>query len=121
MSDEKDNFETVLAEWQLKHGIQDDDVVLHLLDLLKIFFKNVKVEIPPDTNSTKLATVRTSVNELTQLTTDFSKEARELKREIRSLPKLIKPLYAGRAVAFVLVAVASLAAGILIGIHLHWN
>ena len=115
MSEEKINFETALAEWRLKHGIQDDDAVLQMLELLKIFFQNVKIEIPPDADSIKLLTVRASIQMLSQLTKDFSKEARELKQEIRGVPKITQPLYAGRAVAFLCVAVASLLAGILIG------
>ena len=51
MNEEKINFETALAEWRRKHGIQDDDAVLQMLDLLKLFFQNVKVEIPADADS----------------------------------------------------------------------
>lgn len=119
MSEENPNFETALAEWRRKQDIQDDDAVLELFNLLKVFFQNVKVEIPPDANSAKLATVRTSTQELMLLTKEFSKEARELKRAIRDLPKLTKPLYTGRATAFAFVAIASLVAGILIGLTLR--
>jgi hypothetical protein len=38
-----------------------------------------------------------------------------LKQEIRSIPQITQQLSAGRAVAFVCVAIASLLAGILIG------
>ena len=115
MNDEKQGFNEAVAEWRRKHGIRDDDSVLQMLELLKIFFQNVKIEIPPDTDSIQLITVRVSLQTLTQLTKDFSKEARELKQEIRSVPKITQQLSAGRAVAFLCVALAMLLAGILIG------
>ena len=118
MSDKKNHFETALAEWRLKHGIQENDAVLQMLDLLKLFFQNVKVEIPADADSVKLATVRASLQTLTLMTKEFSNEARELKQEIRNVPQITQPLYAGRAVAFLCVAAAALLAGILIGKYL---
>ena len=115
MSEKKNNFDEALAEWRRRHGIRDDDSVLQMLDLLKLFFQNVKIEIPPDTDSIQLVTIRVSLQTLTQLTKDFSREARELTQEIRSLPQISKQADSGRAVAFLCVLVASLVAGILIG------
>ncbi|HEX5398829.1 MAG TPA: hypothetical protein VFY06_07255 [Verrucomicrobiae bacterium] len=115
MNEEPDNFEAAVAKWRRKHGIRDDDSVLQMLELLKIFFQNVKIEIPPDTDSIQLVTIRVSLQTLTQLTKEFSKEARELTQEIRNVPQVSRQLSAGRAVAFLCVAVASLLAGILIG------
>lgn len=115
MNEPKNSFDEALAEWRRKHGIRDDDSVLQMLELLKLFFQNVKVEIPPDTDSIQLVTVRVSLQTLAQLTKEFSKEARELTQEIRSVPKVSDQLSSGRAVAFLCVAIASLLAGILIG------
>jgi hypothetical protein len=115
MSEEQNKFDEALAEWRRKHGIQDDDSVLQMLELLKLFFQNVKVEIPSDPDSIKLVTIRVSLQTLTQLTKDFSKDAHELKQEIRSVPKVTEQLANGRAVAFLCVMVMSLLAGILIG------
>jgi len=115
VNDEKNSFDEAVSEWRRKNGIRDDDSVLQMLELLKIFFQNVKIEIPPDMDSIQLVTVRISLQTLTQLTKEFSKEARELKREIRSVPQITQQLSAGRAVAFVCVAITSLLAGILIG------
>jgi len=115
VSEERNNFDEALAEWRRKHGIRDDDSVLQMLELLKLFFQNVKVEIPPDTDSIQLVTIRVSLQTLAQLAKEFSKEARELTQEIRSVPKVSKQLSNGRAVAFLCVAVTSLLAGILIG------
>jgi hypothetical protein len=115
VSEEKGNFDKALAEWRRKHGIRDDDSVLQMLELLKLFFQNVKIEIPPDTDSIQLVTVRVSLQTLTQLTKEFSKEAQELTQEIRSVPKISEQLSNGRAVAFLCVAVTSLLAGVFIG------
>jgi hypothetical protein len=118
VNEEKHSFDAAVAEWRRKNGIRDDDSVLQMLELLKIFFQNVKIEIPPDMDSIQLVTVRVSLQTLTQLTKEFSKEARELKQEIRSVPQITQQLSAGRAVAFFCVAIASLLAGILIGKYL---
>lgn len=115
MSENKNNFDEALAEWRRRHGIRDDDSVLQMLELLKLFFRNVKIEIPPDTDSIQLVTIRVSLQTLTQLTKDFSREARELTQEIRRLPEISEQAASGRAVAWLCVMVASLAAGILIG------
>jgi hypothetical protein len=118
VSEETHSFDYAVAEWRRKHGIRDDDSVLQMLELLKIFFANVKVELPPDPASLQLVTVRVSLQTLTQLTKDFSKEARELKQEIREVPQIRQQLAAGRTVAFVFVAMAMLVAGILVGKYL---
>jgi hypothetical protein len=118
VSEENHSFDESVAEWRRKHGIRDDDSVLQMMELLKIFFKNVKIEIPLDVDSLRLITVRTSLQTLSQLGKDFSKEARELKEEIREIPKISEQLSAGRAVAFVCVAIASLLAGIVVGKYL---
>jgi hypothetical protein len=115
VSEKPNNFEAALAEWRRKHGIRDDDSVLQMLELLKLFFQNVKIEIPPDTDSIRLVTIRASLQTLTQLTKEFSKEARELTQEIRGVPKVSQQLSNGRAVAFLCVTVTALLAGILIG------
>jgi hypothetical protein len=119
VSEEKHSFDYAVAEWRRKHGIHDDDSVLQMLELLKIFFANVKVELPPDPASMQLVTVRVSLQTLTQLTQEFSKEARELKQEIRAVPQIREQLAAGRAMAYLCVAVAMLALGIVIGNFLH--
>jgi hypothetical protein len=116
--EEPNHFDAAVAEWRRKHSIRDDDTVLQMLDLLKLFFQNVKIEIPPDTDSIQLVTVRVSLQTLTQLTKQLSKEANELTQEIRSVPKVTQQLAAGRSVAFLCMAVASLLAGILIGKYL---
>ena len=54
MSEEKNSFDEAVSEWRRKNGIRDDDSVLQMLELLKIFFQNVKIEIPPDTDSIQL-------------------------------------------------------------------
>ena len=115
MNEAKNSFDEAVSEWRRKHGIRDDDSVLQMLELLKIFFQNVKIEIPPDTDSIQLITIRVSLQTLTQLTKEFSKEARELTREIRSVPEISRQLAAGRVVAFLCVAIASFLAGILVG------
>jgi hypothetical protein len=119
MSDENKNFEEALAEWRRKHGIQDNDAVLQMLELLKLFFQNVKIEIPPDTDSIQLVTIRVSLQSLAQLTKDFSKEARELTQEIRNVPQTRGQTSNGWIVAFLCIMVTSLAVGIFIGRALH--
>jgi hypothetical protein len=115
VSEEKNNFEQAVAEWRLKHNIRDDDSVLQMLELLKIFFQNVKIEIPADPDSVRLITIRVSLQTMTQLTKEFSKEARELTQEIRKVPQITEQLSAGRAIAFLCVALSTLVAGIIIG------
>lgn len=112
---EPSNFESTVVEWKHRHGVRDDDPILAALELLKVFFQNVKIEIPPDSDSAKLLEVRTAIQQLNRLGIDFSKQTRDLTLEMRTLPDLNKQLRAGRATAFVVMAIACLGSGILIG------
>ena len=112
---EPDSFESVVADWKHRHGIRDDDPILAALELLKVFFKNAKIEIPPDSDSATLVEVRAAIQQLNRLGSDFSKQTRELTLEMRTLPELDTQLRSGRATAFVAIAIACLGAGILIG------
>lgn len=109
------NFESAVVEWKHRHRIRDDDPILAALELLKVFFQNVKIEIPPDSDSAKLLEVRTAIQQLNRLGIDFSKQTRDLTLEMRTLPDLDKQLRSGRATAFVVTSIACLGAGILIG------
>lgn len=115
MNEDKRQFEDALNEWRLKHGIRDDDSVLQMLELLKLFFQNVKIELPDDPDTVKLLNVRTSLQALTQQAKEFSRDARELTVEIRKVPNITEQLSAGRGIAFVCVALSALVAGIIIG------
>ena len=115
MSDNKNSFEEALAEWRRKHGIRDDDSVLQMLELLKLFFQNVKIEIPPDTDSIQLVTIRVSLQTLAQLTKDFTRTARELTQEIRTAPRFEEQSISGKAILSLFAMLIALVAGILIG------
>ncbi len=112
---EPDSFEGTIVEWKHRHRIRDDDPILAALELLRVFFQNAKIEIPPDSNSATLVEVRAAIQQLNRLGIDFSKQTRELTLEMRTLPELDKQLRSGRMTAFVATAVACLGAGILIG------
>jgi hypothetical protein len=118
VSNNKNSFEQALAEWRRKHGIRDDDSVLQMLELLKLFFQNVKIEIPPDTDSIQLVTIRVSLQTLAQLTKDFTRIARELTEEIRTAPKIDEQSMSGRPIVLLFAMIISLVAGILIGKYL---
>lgn len=115
MSEKKDNFEEALAEWRRKHGIRDDDSVLQMLELLRLFFQNIKIEIPPDNDSIQLVTIRVSLQTLAQLTKDFARTARELTQEIRSAPKNNEQSAGGRTTVLLFAMIIALVTGIVIG------
>jgi hypothetical protein len=115
---ESDDFERTVSEWKHKHRLRDDDPVLAAIELLKLFFKNVKIELPADSESATLIEVRASMQQLNHLGRDFSKQTRELIQELREVPKLKQRLFAGRAAAFAFTAISSAVAGILIGKYL---
>jgi hypothetical protein len=112
---EPSSFENSVVEWKHRHRIRDDDPILAALELLKLFFQEVKIELPADSDSAKLVEVRAAIQQLNRLGTDFSKQARDLTLEMRTLPELDKQLRCGRTTAFVIMAVACLGTGILIG------
>lgn len=115
MKEEQNDFDKAVTEWRRKHGIRDNDPLLAATELLKLFFQNVKIEVPPDSESATFAVVRATLQNLNKLGKEFYKEARELTQEIRSVPKLEKELSAGRAIAFLCTAISALVAGVLIG------
>src|SRR5258707_11527883 len=115
---EPNEFDRSVDEWKHRHRLRDDDPVLAAMDLLKLFFKNVKIELPADSESATLIEVRCSIQQLNQLGRDFSKQSRELIQELREVPEIKRRLFAGRAAAFALTALSSAVAGILIGKYL---
>ena len=86
-----------------------------MLELLKLFFQNVKIEIPPDTDSIQLVTIRVSLQTLAQLTKDFSRAARELTEEIRIAPKVNEQSVGSRSIVLLFAMIIALVAGIMIG------
>jgi hypothetical protein len=115
---EADDFERAVSEWKHKYRLRDDDPVLADMELLKLFFKNVKIELPADSESANLVEVRAAIQQLNQLARDFSKQTRELIQELREVPKLERRLFAGRTAGFALTALSSAVAGVLIGKYL---
>lgn len=112
---EPSSFENSVVEWKHRHRIRDDDPILAALELLKVFFQNVKIELPLDSDSARLVEVRAAIQQLNRLGIDFSKQTRDLTLEMRTLPELDKQLRSERTTAFVIAAIACLGAGILIG------
>ena len=114
MTENEDNFAKAVAEWKHKHRIRDDDPMLASLELLEIFFQNVKIQIP-DSGTATIVEVRSAIQQLDRLAKDFSKETRELVIEIRAVPRLKQEMASGRAAALFFMAIACLGAGVLIG------
>lgn len=115
---EPNEFDRSVDEWKHRYRLRDDDPVLAAMELLKLFFKNVKIELPADSESASLIEVRCSIQQLNQLGRDFSKQSRELIQELREVPEIKRRLFAGRAAAFSFTALSSVVAGILIGKYL---
>ena len=112
---EPTDFESIVVEWKHRHHIRDDDPILAAQELLKVFFQNAKIELPADSDSARLVEVRAAIQQLSRLGMDFSKQTRELTLEMRTLPDFGRQLRHGRLTAFILTAIASLGAGVLIG------
>ena len=51
---EPTDFESVLVEWRLRHHVADNDPMMAALELLKAFFQNAKIELPPDSDAIRL-------------------------------------------------------------------
>ena len=109
------SFENTVIEWKHRHRIRDDDPILAALELLNVFFKNAKIELPPDSESATLVEVRAAIQQLNRVGNDFSKQTRELTVEMRALPDFGKQLRLGRITALLTTTVACLGAGVLIG------
>jgi thermostable 8-oxoguanine DNA glycosylase len=112
MTENDDNFSKAVAEWKHKHRIRDDDPMLASLELLELFFQNVKIQIP-DSSSATIVEVRSAIQQLDRLAKDFSKQARELIVELRGPPHLKQAN--NRRAATVLVVLICLIGGALIG------
>jgi hypothetical protein len=114
MSEERNVFQQAVLAWQHRHGIRDDDPMLASLELLELFFANAKIHIH-DSQSANAIEVRAALQQLDRLAKDYSRQAREVIEEVRSVPKLRDKLAAGRITASILTAASALTAGILLG------
>jgi hypothetical protein len=86
MNDDEDNFTRAVAAWKHRHRIRDDDPMLASLELLELFFQNVRIQIP-DSGTATIAEVRAAIQQLDRLAKDFSKQTRELVLEFRNAPQ----------------------------------
>ena len=116
MTEEDDKFAAVVAEWRHKHRIREDDPMLASLELLELFFQNVRIQIP-DSSSATIVEVRAAIQQLDRLAKDFAKQTRELTVEIRSGPTNRKP---NRTLGGWFLAVVFLILGIFIGKFISW-
>jgi hypothetical protein len=110
MNESDDKFTQAVVEWKHKHRIQDDDPMLASLELLEIFFKNVRIQIP-DSGTATIAEVRAAIQQLDHLALDFAKQVRELTVELRGAPAP-KPHGHSRTTAWLILG---LVVGVLVG------
>jgi hypothetical protein len=110
MNDDEDNFTRAVADWKHKHRIRDDDPMMASLELLELFFQNVRIQIP-DSGTATIAEVRAAIQQLDRLAKDFSKQTRELVLEFRNAPQY-KP---GGHANWLALATVCLIAGAVIG------
>ena len=115
---EADEFQRAVSEWKYKHRLGDDDPVLAAMELMQLFFKNVKIELPADSKAVTMMEVRSAIHQLNELAGDFSKQTREVIVELRDVPNIRKGLFAGRVTALVFTAISAAIAGIFIGKYL---
>jgi thermostable 8-oxoguanine DNA glycosylase len=117
MTEDDDNFTRAVVEWKHKHRIRDDDPMLASLELLELFFQNVRIQIP-DSSSATIVEVRAAIQQLDRLVKDFAKQTRELTVEIRRASHSGKAAHQATGVWF--VAIACLLAGFLAGKLVPW-
>ena len=108
---------TAVLEWQKKYGVQDGDPLLASLELFQIYLANLQTG---DNSGAGLSfqEFRDSFEVLDQRSKLFAKHATELIEALRQVPNLRQHLRSYHAAAFVVTAIAALAAGVLIGRYL---
>jgi len=107
-------LQNAVLEWQKKYGIRDGDPMLASLELFHIYLRTQE----PPANGLRPPTFeefRESIELLDQRTKTFAKHAAELIQELRKLPATTRQVRFSRIVIFLVLLVAALAAGIVIG------
>jgi hypothetical protein len=112
MTENEDDFAKAVTEWKHEHHVRDDDPMLASVELLEIFFQNVRIQIP-DSGTATIAEVRSALQQLDRLAKDFSKQTRELVVELRAVSHL-EPRASGRGFG-ILIAIVCLVVGALVG------
>jgi hypothetical protein len=100
----RNELDEAVADWKRKHGIADDDPVLATVELWQIFLSHG--------SETDL---RSSLQQLSQISKSVTKQSGEVIRELRSVPKLRDELWAFPYFAAVLIAVLAFITGMLVG------
>lgn len=107
---------TAVLEWQKKYGVQDGDPLLASLELFQIYLGSLQAAGQSDgTDSSSFGEFRTSFELLDQRSKVFAKHSAELIEALRAVPNIKQHLRSYHSTAFVLVAIAALAAGVFVG------
>lgn len=118
MSDEdpRQALRTGILQWQKKWGVTDGDPILACLELFEIYL----TALHPKNDGSRVHTFaefRTTLEVLDERSRALNKHAAELTQELRAIPNL-RSLRSGQSFTVLIVAVASSAAGVLVGKYL---
>jgi hypothetical protein len=104
----KQALQNALNKWQKKYRIGKEDPLFATVELWQILFENSKAE-------DSYRRFRLELEQLTQVSKTFSKQSSELTAELRTVPKIKSELWFFPYFTVLLVAIAALIIGMLIG------
>jgi ElaB/YqjD/DUF883 family membrane-anchored ribosome-binding protein len=100
-----------VVEWQQKHAIADDDPLMATVELWEAFLESAKM---PD-STIAYHEIRQDLEQLNRLTKSLGKQSAEVIRELRAVPKIKDDLWAFPYFTVIVIAVAALIIGLLVG------
>jgi hypothetical protein len=105
----KQALRTAVLDWQQKHNIADNDPLLATIELWEAFLESERA-----TDLTAYD-IRREIEQLDRIGKSFTKQAGEVIRELRTVPKLKSDLWMFPYFTVVFIAVGALFTGMLIG------
>jgi hypothetical protein len=113
---EESPFRTAILEWQKKHGVQDGDPALALLELCEIYLSaEPAVGQKDDGPLQSFEKFRSSIEQMDRLTKAWITQSGEIIQETRAFPKIRDDLCAFPRFAVIFSAALALLVGILLG------
>lgn len=108
-NDRKLALRTAVLDWQQRHNIADDDPLLATVELWEAFLESERIQ------DATAFDIRREIELLDRIGKSFSKQAGEVVRELRAVPKIKSDLWLFPYFTTIFIAVGALIAGMLIG------
>ena len=110
----KQALKNAVLEWRKKHGVQDSDPLLAVVELWEIYFSHAQLSSPKE-RLPSFEEFRNTMEQCERLGGELTGRAAEINQELRVVPKIRNDLNRFPTFALIFTAALAMLAGMLLG------